>query len=71
MLLGRVLSWGEEVCKPRVGMLLYLVNGHIDVRAGSWAHGASDLGHLVPGGSCHMSGGDEDEKHTPRLLGAP
>lgn len=51
---------GEEVCKPRAGMLLYLVNGHVDVRAGSWAHGASDLGHLVPGSSCHMSGGDGD-----------
>lgn len=71
VLLGRVLSWEREVCKPRAGMLLYLVNGHVDVRAGSWAHGASDLGHLVPGSSCHMSGGDGDDKHTPRLLGAP
>lgn len=67
VLLGRVLSWGEEVCTPRAGMLLYLVNGHVDVGAGSWAHRASDLGHLVLGGSCHMSGGDGDD----RVLGAP
>lgn len=35
VLLGRVLSWEKRVCKPRAGMLLYLVNGHVDVRAGA------------------------------------